>query len=131
MVVKNENTQKKFAAGAHGACVSGCVMLRVNYVAAFLEQYSDITATMTIPDSATSTSFPYESGLRQGDPESASHFDEAMDFILCPLASSWSESGLAFVLPDTACPITHIRFADNVYIFTRAIAAAETMLSTL
>ena len=88
-----------------------------SYIAALLEEYASIKATMCLPDSAISEPFDYSNGLRQGDPESSPAFDEVMDFILEPLCDKWSRDKLLFQLPDTGHYVPYTRIADNIYLF--------------
>ena len=73
-------------------------------------------ASISIPGAGSTEKFALQKGGKQGGPDTPDEFGIMMEAIVEPLAQSWSSRGFGFCLDNTAATVSHIIWADNIFV---------------
>ncbi|GBP23912.1 Retrovirus-related Pol polyprotein from type-2 retrotransposable element R2DM; Endonuclease [Eumeta japonica] len=93
------------------------------YIRILMNVFSKSTAQIRLE--TTGEEFPIEKGVRQGDPVSPKLFSAALEMIFRNL--DWNENGLNINGEN----LNHLRFADDLILFSKCPIKLEQMLQQL
>ena len=74
---------------------------------------------------------PYTKGGRQGGSETPFIWNRLLDSIMTPLAKEWENRGYGLQMPSEAPRLTHLIWADNIWIIAESITQARKMMKML
>ena len=96
-------------------------------------QLTGIQATMQIAGAGPSKGFDFTSGGKQGGVETPDLFNAVMEYLMEPLAESWTKRsfGVKRIDQNLAEPIHHLVWADNVWLLAEDRETLQIMLSEL
>ena len=100
-------------------------------VACLLRELVGCSAAITLPGAGRSKTFPFQRGGKQVGVETPDLFNIIMDALMSPLVRSWQDRGYGVLLE--ACPqgITHIVWADNIFLLSTEISHIQIMSQEL
>ena len=85
-------------------------------VAAVLREMSGMLGTLSLPGMEASEEFDMQRGGKQGGVETPEVSNTVLEWALEPLARSWRERDMGFSFDDNSPALTHLLWADNIWI---------------
>ena len=100
--------------------------------AAYAKEYLGLLAQARIRDSERTNKFDFAKGARTGGVEAPLLSSEVLEAELGPLFVEWEQSGIGFRLSNAGdeevVTVSHILWADNIYLFAADDKMADFML---
>lgn len=88
----------------------------VRLIAALLQELSFVDLDLSLGGCHLDDSLPYTRGGKQGGTETPRIFARVFDAALAPVLDSWAYAGYGFFLPEMNMTVTHVIWADNLYV---------------
>ena len=105
--------------------------LHPRLVFGLLRELTDMKGHISIPSAGTSEPFDFRKGGKQGGVETPDEWNMLVEFLLEPLVRSWRERGFGIQLVEWATGITHVVWADNIWLIAASLEQLQIMTDEL
>ena len=86
---------------------------------------------MVLPGMPASERFDIQRGGKQGGVETPEVFNAMIETLMSPLVRLWRDKGYGFKYGDYEDTLTHLVWADNIYLITRSLQEFQAMSQEL
>ena len=98
---------------------------------ALLREISGMKGCLSLPRVSPSELFDIERGGKQGGVETPDEFNVMMEWLLEPLSRSWAQRHMGYTFAGGGPLLTHLLWADNVFILASSVCQFNTMVQEL
>ena len=100
-------------------------------VVAFMREYTDTTYVATVKGCITTEPQPFLKAIETGDSGAADVFNKLIDQVMRDVVSSWKDKNYGFLYDPAQPPITHLWWADNLFLIALSVEQWSEMFTEL